>query len=54
MRMWPISTRVNKPKNDDPSFSTRLKLATHALRGKNGTSQGTRLSAKLLLKIALL
>jgi len=20
MRMWPISTRVNQPKNDDPSI----------------------------------
>jgi hypothetical protein len=20
MRMWPISTRVNKPENDDPSI----------------------------------
>ncbi len=23
MRMWPISTRVNKPENDDPSMATR-------------------------------
>jgi putative SOS response-associated peptidase YedK len=28
MRMWPISTRVNKPENDDPSILDRscLKL----------------------------
>jgi putative SOS response-associated peptidase YedK len=23
MRMWPISTRVNKPENDDPSIDRR-------------------------------
>jgi hypothetical protein len=27
MRMWPISTRVNKPANDDPSI---LELALSA------------------------
>jgi putative SOS response-associated peptidase YedK len=30
MRMWPISTRVNKPENDDPSILDPIKLATHA------------------------
>ena len=24
MRMWPISTRVNKPENNDPAMSLRL------------------------------
>jgi len=24
MRMWPISTRVNKPENDDPSILIEL------------------------------
>ena len=28
MRMWPISTRVNKPENDDPSIVEPLELAT--------------------------
>jgi hypothetical protein len=27
MRMWPISTRVNKPKNDDPSIVELIKLS---------------------------
>jgi hypothetical protein len=26
MRMWPISTRVNKPENDDPSIVEPIKL----------------------------
>jgi len=30
MRMWPISTRVNKPDNDDPSILERIKLAASA------------------------
>ncbi len=28
MRIWPISTRVNKPENDDPSFVEPIELAT--------------------------
>jgi putative SOS response-associated peptidase YedK len=27
MRMWPISTRVNKPGNDDPSIVEPIELA---------------------------
>jgi putative SOS response-associated peptidase YedK len=27
MRMWPISTRVNKPENDDPSILEPIELA---------------------------
>ena len=27
MRMWPISTRVNKPENDDPSIIDPVELA---------------------------
>ena len=27
MRMWPISTRVNKPENDDPSIVELIKLS---------------------------
>jgi putative SOS response-associated peptidase YedK len=30
MRMWPISTRVNKPANDDPSIVEPIELATDA------------------------
>jgi putative SOS response-associated peptidase YedK len=30
MRMWPISTRVNKPENDDPSIVDPVQLATDA------------------------
>ena len=30
MRMWPISTRVNKPENDDPSIIQQIELATSA------------------------
>jgi hypothetical protein len=30
MRMWPISTRVNKPENDDPSILDPVELATDA------------------------
>jgi putative SOS response-associated peptidase YedK len=30
MRMWPISTRVNKPENDDPSIVEPIELATNA------------------------
>jgi putative SOS response-associated peptidase YedK len=30
MRMWPISTRVNKPENDDPSIVEPVELATSA------------------------
>jgi len=28
--MWPISTRVNKPENDDPSIVEPVALATFA------------------------
>jgi putative SOS response-associated peptidase YedK len=28
MRMWPISTRVNKPENDDPSIVEPIELTT--------------------------
>jgi putative SOS response-associated peptidase YedK len=31
MRMWPISTRVNKPENDDPSILEPVELATDAV-----------------------
>ena len=30
MRMWPISTRVNKPENDDPSIVEHVEPATSA------------------------
>jgi putative SOS response-associated peptidase YedK len=30
MRMWPISTRVNKPENDGPSILEPIQLATDA------------------------
>jgi len=30
MRMWPISTRVNKPDNDDPSITEPIELANDA------------------------
>jgi putative SOS response-associated peptidase YedK len=30
MRMWPISTRVNKPENDDPTIVEPVELATDA------------------------
>jgi hypothetical protein len=28
--MWPISTRVNKPENDDPSIVEPIQLSTDA------------------------
>jgi hypothetical protein len=28
MRMWPISPRVNKPENDDPSIVEPVEVAT--------------------------
>jgi hypothetical protein len=35
MRMWPISTRVNKPENDDPSVIEPVELsAATALRNR--------------------
>ncbi len=30
LRMWPISTRVNKPENDDPSILEAVDLAPTA------------------------
>ena len=30
MRMWPISTRVNKPENDDPLIVEPIQLTTDA------------------------
>jgi putative SOS response-associated peptidase YedK len=30
MRMWPISTRVNKPENDDPSMVEPIQVSTNA------------------------
>jgi putative SOS response-associated peptidase YedK len=30
MRMWPISTRVNKPENDDPTILDEIELGTKA------------------------
>ena len=32
MRMWPISTRVNKPENDDPSIVEPIELVTQRKR----------------------
>src|SRR5438067_1260231 len=31
MRIWPISTRVNKPENDDPSIVEPIELAPDAV-----------------------
>jgi hypothetical protein len=31
MRMWPISTRVNKPENDDPSIIERIEMIKTAV-----------------------
>jgi hypothetical protein len=28
MRMWPISTRVNKPENDDPAILEPIEIET--------------------------
>ena len=36
MRMWPISTRVNKPENDDPSILDEIELGTEAAYCNNG------------------
>jgi hypothetical protein len=30
MRMWSISTRVNKPENDDPSIAEPIQFSTDA------------------------
>jgi putative SOS response-associated peptidase YedK len=30
MRMWPISTRVNKPENDDPSLLEPIAFSSSA------------------------
>lgn len=38
MRMWPISTRVNKPENDDPSIIEPIELATAAVEARNASS----------------
>jgi putative SOS response-associated peptidase YedK len=35
MRMWPISTRVNKPENDDPSVVQPIELICPNLRHKS-------------------
>src|ERR1700722_8167985 len=32
MRMWPISTRVNKPENDEPSILEAVELASFRLQ----------------------
>jgi putative SOS response-associated peptidase YedK len=31
MRMWPISTRVNKPENDDPTILEAVELPDAAV-----------------------
>jgi hypothetical protein len=31
MRMWAISTRVNKPENDDPSILDPIQVTTDAV-----------------------
>jgi putative SOS response-associated peptidase YedK len=33
MCMWPISTRVNKPENDDPSIVEPIEVATERRGG---------------------
>lgn len=40
MRMWPISTRVNKPENDDPSILEPIKLSAALPRVRNGPLVG--------------
>jgi putative SOS response-associated peptidase YedK len=35
MRMWPISTRVNKPENDDPSIVEPIEVAPDAASPPN-------------------
>jgi hypothetical protein len=39
MRIWPISTRVNKPENDDPTILDEIVLGT-ALREKMAGQTG--------------
>jgi putative SOS response-associated peptidase YedK len=36
MRMWPMSTRVNKLENDDPSIIEPIELATEASQTVTG------------------
>ena len=38
MRMWPISTQVNKPENDDPSIVEPIELATGPRRAGDRAS----------------
>jgi len=42
MRMWPISTRVNKPENDDPSIIEPIELATGVAKATHRTAAGVR------------
>src|SRR5262247_3376084 len=36
MRMWPISTRVNKPENDNPSIVEPIQVSTDAAHNYTG------------------
>jgi hypothetical protein len=39
MRMWPISTRVNKPENDNPSILEPVEPATDAAMSIRASDQ---------------
>ena len=46
MRMWAISTRVNKPENDDPSIVEPIQVATDAAWLANIETQRSAAAAK--------
>jgi hypothetical protein len=48
MRMWPISTRVNKPENDEPSIIEPIELASETeVEGLTGASYGEKRPERL-------
>jgi putative SOS response-associated peptidase YedK len=42
MRMWPISTRVNKPENDDPSIGPADHAPVEGRRSSRGQASSGR------------
>jgi hypothetical protein len=50
MRIWPISTRVNKPENDDPSILDAIEVGLMQLeRGRDdGSGRKTRSADRIL------
>ena len=48
--MWPISTRVNKPENDDPSMVEPIAPPRRIFEGRRTSVTKSRIGARFIMK----